>query len=66
MALTTFHSFPLLPSELRRKIYMMATPPRVVDIYEFIEVGFKDFVEECRTTPVQIKLDPSLTYFAFH
>ncbi|KAI1455124.1 hypothetical protein F4805DRAFT_290305 [Annulohypoxylon moriforme] len=67
---TKFHLFGLLPPELRREIYILATPPRVVCVRE---VGFEsdawndkfdEFWETCRTTPIQFSLHPDLTYFA--
>ncbi|KAI4863273.1 hypothetical protein F4820DRAFT_378296 [Hypoxylon rubiginosum] len=72
-----FHLFRLLPPELRRKIYILATPPRVVlvqedrcddgceheDELECYET-FQAFAERCRTTPVHFKLHPDIAYFA--
>ncbi|KAL4942141.1 hypothetical protein BDV06DRAFT_193010 [Aspergillus oleicola] len=34
MALNSFHLFSTLPFDLRREIYMFATPPRVMHIKE--------------------------------
>lgn len=66
MTLTTFNLFSSLPPELRREIYMLATPPRIVHVQECTEEDYEDFEEEFRTTPVQLKLDPALAYFAFN
>jgi hypothetical protein len=65
MAIETFPLFSSLPLELRRKIYMLATPPRIVPVQEVSE-DHEEFKERFRTTPVQLKLDPSLTHFAFN
>jgi hypothetical protein len=65
MATETFPLFSSLPLELRRKIYMLATPPRIVPVQEVSE-NHEEFEERFRTTPVQLKLDPSLTHFAFN
>ncbi|RYP04231.1 hypothetical protein DL765_010256 [Monosporascus sp. GIB2] len=66
MALTKFHLFRSLPPELRQKIYILATPPRVVHIQERTKEDYEDFEAVFRTTPVQLKLDPTLAYFAFN
>ncbi|KAI1086379.1 hypothetical protein F5B19DRAFT_162294 [Rostrohypoxylon terebratum] len=65
-----FHQFSLLPLELRREIYILATPPRVVFVKE-VGAGSQawldrldEFREICRTTPIQFRLHPDLTYFA--
>ncbi|KAI1402470.1 hypothetical protein F4819DRAFT_279896 [Hypoxylon fuscum] len=66
-----FHYFCHLPPNVRREIYILATPPRVVEIYEDTR-GVEDerydeyekFKEMCRTTPVQFKLHPDIAYFA--
>jgi hypothetical protein len=47
MALATFHPFPRLPAELRREIYLLATPPRIVHIrvkslFELIDQELND------------------------
>ncbi|RYP66341.1 hypothetical protein DL771_007847 [Monosporascus sp. 5C6A] len=65
MVPTKFHLFPSLPLELRQKIYMLATAPRVVHIQECTKEEYDDFVEAFCMTPVQVKLDPTLAYFAF-
>lgn len=41
-----FHFFPLLPFELRREIYILATPPRIVHVEEGFELNEHDR-EEC-------------------
>ncbi|RSL61905.1 hypothetical protein CEP54_005985 [Fusarium duplospermum] len=55
MAPTEFHFFPSLPPELRRDVYLLATPPRI-----------EDFCETLRTTLNPIKLDSSLKDLAFN
>lgn len=65
---TPADSFPLflrLPFELRRMIYLFASPPRFVHIREETE-DWDDFRERVRTTPLQLQLHPSLAYFARH
>ncbi|XXH02032.1 hypothetical protein Hte_008397 [Hypoxylon texense] len=70
-----FHFFRLLPPELRRKIYVLATPPRVVLVQEDkCEDGCEGdpercekrqgFAERCRTTPAPFQLHPDIAYFA--
>ncbi|KAI0108774.1 hypothetical protein F4776DRAFT_657354 [Hypoxylon sp. NC0597] len=67
---TEFHFFGCLPPEIRREIYILATPPRVVPVeedgYESEEwrLKFEEFKETCRTTPVHFKLHPDIAYFA--
>ncbi|KAI1139398.1 hypothetical protein F5Y05DRAFT_346586 [Hypoxylon sp. FL0543] len=67
---TKFRFFGLLPPEIRREIYLLATPARVVfvdeDGYGSEEWHRKldDFRETCQTTPVQFKLHPDIAYFA--
>ncbi|KAI0886984.1 uncharacterized protein GGS22DRAFT_119910 [Annulohypoxylon maeteangense] len=67
---TTFHLFDHLPPEIRREIYILATPPRVVYVKEVGKDSdawqdrCDEFKETCRTTPVQFRLHPDLTYFA--
>ncbi|KAI0438780.1 hypothetical protein F4803DRAFT_533832 [Xylaria telfairii] len=63
MAPDSFHQFAFLPFELRRMIYLFASPPRFVYVKEHHE-DHEEFEERCRTTPVQLKLHPSITYFA--
>ncbi|KAI2631410.1 hypothetical protein GGS26DRAFT_94549 [Hypomontagnella submonticulosa] len=65
-----FRYFKLLPRELRREIYILATPPRFVHVAEYgrdspqWEQERDEFRERCRTFPVQFKLDPDIAYFA--
>ncbi|RYP55615.1 hypothetical protein DL769_010105 [Monosporascus sp. CRB-8-3] len=66
MALATFHLFPSLPLELRQNIYILATAPRVVHIQECTKEDYEDFKEVFRTTPVQVKLDSTIAFFAFN
>jgi hypothetical protein len=65
MATETVPLFSSLPLEIRRKIYMLATPPRIVHVQEVPE-DQEAFEEKFETMPVQLKLDPSLAYFAFN
>ncbi|KAF4465603.1 hypothetical protein FALBO_7549 [Fusarium albosuccineum] len=76
MALTQFHLFRQLPLELRREIYLLATPPRIVHVQEGkrdeddyegeYEDEYDEFADKLRTNPVHIKLDKSLLHFAFN
>ncbi|KAI1385956.1 uncharacterized protein F4822DRAFT_358625 [Hypoxylon trugodes] len=65
-----FHYFGLLPPEIRRKVYLLATPPRVVYVSEDgrededWDDRYEEFEEMCRTTPIQFKLHPDIAYFA--
>lgn len=65
-----FHLFNLLPPELRREIYILATPPRVVNVQEVGAYSgawyerLEKFTETCRTTLIQFRLHPDLAYFA--
>ncbi|PLB46610.1 hypothetical protein P170DRAFT_466064 [Aspergillus steynii IBT 23096] len=61
----TFHFFPALPPEIRRTIYILATPPRVVHIQEVSE-DEKTFLAELKIAPFRRTLCPSLTHFALH
>jgi hypothetical protein len=63
MAPDSFHQFPFLPFEIRRIIYLMASPPRIVHVKEKHE-DFDEFEERFRTQPVQLNLHPSLVHFA--
>ncbi|KAI1736908.1 hypothetical protein F4680DRAFT_451519 [Xylaria scruposa] len=63
MAPDSFHRFAFLPFELRCMIYLFASPPRFVNVQEHHE-DREDFEERIRTTVVQIKLHPSIAYFA--
>ncbi|KAH8164289.1 hypothetical protein CIB48_g3969 [Xylaria polymorpha] len=63
MAPDSFHQFAFLPFELRRMIYLFASPPRFVHVKEHPE-DHEAFEERFRTTPVQLKLHPSIAYFA--
>lgn len=65
MATKSFSFFSSLPLELRREIYMLATPPRIVHVQEEPE-DQEDFEETFGTMPVQLKLDPALAHFAFN
>ncbi|KAI8954197.1 hypothetical protein F4801DRAFT_49963 [Xylaria longipes] len=63
MARDSFHQFAFLPLELRQMIYLFASPPRFVHVKEHHE-DQEAFKERFRTTPVQLKLHPSIAYFA--
>ncbi|KAF5023221.1 hypothetical protein F66182_4729 [Fusarium sp. NRRL 66182] len=63
MALTEFQLFPNLPVELRREIYLLATPPRFVCLEEHTE-GYRAFRRRLRDPSNQVTLDPSLAYFS--
>ncbi|KAL2814653.1 hypothetical protein BJX63DRAFT_420757 [Aspergillus granulosus] len=62
MTLETFHVFHKLPFDIRREIYMLATPPHVVHVQEQSqdEEEFKDSLR----TKVNLQLNPDLVYFA--
>ncbi|KAL4788009.1 hypothetical protein BJX76DRAFT_353564 [Aspergillus varians] len=62
MALKTFHLFCNLPFDLRREIYMMATPPRVVHIQEDAQ-DEEEFKEQFQRR-IKIRLNSDLAYFA--
>ncbi|KAF5578140.1 hypothetical protein FPCIR_11717 [Fusarium pseudocircinatum] len=66
MALTEFHCFSLLPVELRREIYSLATAPRFVHVQLFDEQDYDEFAEHLRNTPNAIRLDESLIHFSFN
>ncbi|KAI0179663.1 hypothetical protein GGR52DRAFT_208235 [Hypoxylon sp. FL1284] len=73
-----FHLFRLLPPEIRRDIYILATPPRVVLVNEDGEceggcddkyegtctAKYEAFLDRCRNTVVQFNLHPDIAYFA--
>ncbi|KAI1118884.1 hypothetical protein F5Y14DRAFT_398054 [Nemania sp. NC0429] len=63
MAPGSFHQFTSLPYEIRSMIYLFATPLRIVHIQEDHE-DREEFEERFRTKPVQLKLHPSISYFA--
>ncbi|KAI1082150.1 hypothetical protein F5B20DRAFT_24104 [Whalleya microplaca] len=53
-----------LPPEIRREIYILATPPRIVDIQEEAEEDGDEFEDRFSRDWPQLRLSPSLTYFA--
>ncbi|KAI0846761.1 hypothetical protein F5Y00DRAFT_242975 [Daldinia vernicosa] len=64
MAINEFHLFSCLPPEIRHEVFLLATPPRIVHISQKHE-DIEDFLERFNNLlPGQVKLDPSLTYFA--
>ncbi|KAF4435374.1 hypothetical protein F53441_13527 [Fusarium austroafricanum] len=63
MAPDFFHQFMKLPPELRREIYLLATPARVVHIKEHEEYH-SSFIMRHYKRAQQLKLDPSLSHFA--
>ncbi|KAH8422523.1 2EXR domain-containing protein [Aspergillus melleus] len=65
MALQSFHLFPSLPTEIRRMIYIFATPPRVVRIKGVAE-DKDEFLRNLNTIAFERRLCPSLTHFAHH
>ncbi|KAI8627899.1 hypothetical protein F5Y19DRAFT_158344 [Xylariaceae sp. FL1651] len=65
MVLNSFHQFSLLPPEIRRFIYLLASPPRFVHVREDHE-DREAFEQRYITTPVQLELHPSIAYFACH
>lgn len=67
-SLGDFHLFIHLPPELRRKIYIMATPPRVVHVQEWPTptiTAMKNFINHHlnETLPHDIDLPSSLDHF---
>lgn len=64
MAPDTFHCFGLLPLELRRHIYLLATPSRIVHVKEKTED--RDEFNERFNATFKLDLDPSLTYFSYN
>ncbi|KAI9043027.1 2EXR domain-containing protein [Aspergillus affinis] len=65
MALESFHLFSSLPPELRRTIYLLATPPRVVHIREVAEDKLA-FLKNLSIIAFKRQLCSSLTHFAHH
>ncbi|OTB11614.1 hypothetical protein K445DRAFT_26333 [Daldinia sp. EC12] len=64
MNIDTFHLFPSLPPEIRREVFLLATPPRIVQLQQRHEI-LEDFLERFRNlNPWDIELHPSLAYFA--
>ncbi|KAI0889777.1 uncharacterized protein GGS22DRAFT_149142 [Annulohypoxylon maeteangense] len=63
MSLDTFHLFPLLPPELRRAIYLLATPPRIVHLLEESERGdlFESRINDIEST--QFKFHSSFSAY---
>ncbi|KAM5354111.1 hypothetical protein ACJ41O_000761 [Fusarium nematophilum] len=64
----TFELFPDLPPEIRRQIYILATPPRFVHIREWpppTPEAYRAFREWfAQALPSQLVIHPSLEYFA--
>lgn len=63
MADVTFHLFVRLPVEIRRIIYLLATPQRIVFMQEETE-DRDDFFEHYRERVREQGVQPSLGYFA--
>ncbi|KAL2825576.1 hypothetical protein BDW59DRAFT_145996 [Aspergillus cavernicola] len=63
MVLDVFHIFHLLPFDLRREIYMLATPPRVVHVQEEVTMDEEEFKEHLNTR-INLHPNPDLAYFA--
>ncbi|KAI1080131.1 hypothetical protein F5B20DRAFT_540890 [Whalleya microplaca] len=65
-----FCLFGLLPLEIRRIIYILATPPRVVHVTEDghdtddWHRRYDEFAKACRDMSVHFKLHPDIAYFA--
>ncbi|KAF4955654.1 hypothetical protein FSARC_11802 [Fusarium sarcochroum] len=66
MATTEFHCFLSLPLEIRREIYTLATPPRIVHVNPSTKQDYNDFKEKLRTEPNCLRLDKALTHFSFN
>ncbi|OHE92752.1 hypothetical protein CORC01_11970 [Colletotrichum orchidophilum] len=64
MAPKTFHCFLTLPYEIRREIYWLATPPRIVRVKEKTAVECEDFMETLRTHPAQLQIHPDIEFFS--
>ncbi|KAL4800932.1 hypothetical protein BDV19DRAFT_352366 [Aspergillus venezuelensis] len=62
MTLESFHSFCTLPFDIRREIYMFATPPRVVHIREDAQDP-EEFQKHFKQR-VDHRLNPDLAHFA--
>lgn len=62
MALETFNFFQRLPFDLRREIYILATPPRVVHVQE--DAQDPDQFEEQFRERANLHINPDLAYFA--
>ncbi|KAI2640702.1 hypothetical protein GGS26DRAFT_173425 [Hypomontagnella submonticulosa] len=66
MAPEVFHLFPLLPPEIRHEIYLLATPPRIVDLMQHSE-GEDEFIERFNSLgPAGVELPPYLAYSALN
>ncbi|KAI1090695.1 hypothetical protein F5B19DRAFT_494119 [Rostrohypoxylon terebratum] len=64
MSLDSFHLFPRLPIELRRKIYLLATPSRIVRLRENHEGERRFRIRREFINYQKVTLHPSLSYFA--
>ncbi|KAI0007181.1 hypothetical protein F4779DRAFT_523787 [Xylariaceae sp. FL0662B] len=65
MSDVVFSRFAFFPPEIRRYIYLLATPPRVVEIQERAE-DYHDFRDRFKRDWPQLRLSPSIAYFARH
>ncbi|KAF3061838.1 hypothetical protein GL218_03461 [Daldinia childiae] len=64
MTINSFRLFSSLPPEIRHEVFLLATPSRIVHVSQQHE-DIDDFEERFNDlAPCQIKLHPSLTYFA--
>ncbi|KAK1689346.1 hypothetical protein BDP55DRAFT_652950 [Colletotrichum godetiae] len=63
MAPSEFLCFLSLPFEIRREIYWLATPPRIVNIKEKTAVEYDEFEETLSTHPVQLRIHPDIQFF---
>ncbi|RSL65171.1 hypothetical protein CEP54_004294 [Fusarium duplospermum] len=64
---STFHPFFSLPDDIRDRIYLLATPPRIVRVEESPEVSASEvlaFLYQLQYTGKRPFIHPSLAYFA--
>ncbi|KAJ3945899.1 uncharacterized protein N0V96_004247 [Colletotrichum fioriniae] len=66
MDLSTFPYFLSLPFEIRREIYWLATPPRIVNVEEKTVIDFDEFKEILSTHPVQLHIHPDIGFFSIN
>lgn len=63
MASNTFHYFRLLPFDVRREIYLLATPPRLVHVQEHAQPK-EEFLQHFKQSLNIPNLNPDIAYFA--
>ncbi|EXF74227.1 hypothetical protein CFIO01_06821 [Colletotrichum fioriniae PJ7] len=66
MDLSTFPYFLSLPFEIRREIYWLATPPRIVNVEEKTVIDFDEFREILSTHPIQLHIHPGIGFFSIN